>query len=112
MVYNEIQRQFAMVGPARCLAEQYSRYTYPYGVFGRIEDVRRECERRALDGIIHYVQSFCFRRIEDRILRESVALPVLTVECDMPGEVSGQLRTRLEAFVQMLEARKQGRPIF
>jgi benzoyl-CoA reductase/2-hydroxyglutaryl-CoA dehydratase subunit BcrC/BadD/HgdB len=65
-----------------------------------------------VDGIIHYVQSFCFRRIEDRILREATRLPVLTVECDLPGPVSGQLRTRLEAFIQMLEARKRGRPIF
>ena len=112
VVFNETQRQFAMVEPAGSLAEQYSRYTYPYGVFARAEDIRRECERRSLDGIIHYVQSFCFRRIEDRILRELVPVSVLTVECDMPGPVSGQLRTRLEAFIQMLDARKRGRPIF
>lgn len=112
VVYNETQRQFAMPEAAGSLAEQYSRYTYPYGIFARVEDINRECERRSLDGIIHYVQSFCFRRIEDRILRESVGLPVLTVECDMPGPLSGQLRTRLEAFIQMLDARKRGRSIF
>jgi benzoyl-CoA reductase/2-hydroxyglutaryl-CoA dehydratase subunit BcrC/BadD/HgdB len=112
VVYNETQRQFAMPEEADSLAEQYSRYTYPYGIFARVEDVKRECERRALDGIIHYVQSFCFRRIEDRILRASVPVPVLTVECDLPGALSGQLATRLEAFVQMLEARKAGRAIF
>jgi len=112
VVYNEIQRQFAMLEPADSLAEQYSRYTYPYGVFARAEDIRQECERRSLDGVIHYVQSFCFRRIEDRILRELVRVPVLTVECDMPGPVSGQLRTRIEAFIQMLDARKRGRAVF
>jgi len=112
VVYNETQRQFAM--PHRCgsLAEQYSAYTYPYGVFERTKDIARECRRRGLDGLIHYVQSFCFRRIEDRILRRTVRLPVLTIECDRPGPLSGQLKTRLEAFVQMLLARKRGQSIF
>jgi benzoyl-CoA reductase/2-hydroxyglutaryl-CoA dehydratase subunit BcrC/BadD/HgdB len=109
VVYNETQRQFAMLAPAGSLAEQYRRYTYPYGVFPRIEDIRAECERRRLDGLIHYVQSFCHRRIEDRIVRDRVGLPVLTVEADRPGPLSGQLKTRLEAFVQMLTAKKRGR---
>jgi len=112
VVYNETQRQFAMLRPAASLAEQYSRYTYPYGISVRLRDIRAECRRRALDGVIHYVQSFCFRRIEDRILRESLGVPVLTVECDRPGPLSGQLKTRLEAFVQMLIARKEGRSLF
>ena len=109
VVFNETQRQFAMLGPARSLAEQYSRYTYPYGVFPRVEDIRRECGQRRLDGVIHYVQSFCHRRIEDRILRERLPVPVLTLEGDQPEPLSGQLRTRLEAFVQMLMARKRRR---
>ncbi len=108
VVYNETQRQFAMLGPASSLAEQYSRYTYPYGVFVRIEDIRTECERRRLDGLIHYVQSFCHRRIQDRIIRQSVPVPVLTLEGDMPGPMSAQLKTRLEAFVQMLASQKRG----
>jgi len=111
VVYNETQRQFAMIEPADSLAGQYSRYTYPYGVFPRIEDIRAECERRRLDGLIHYVQSFCHRRIEDRIIRQRVQVPVLTVEGDRPGPLSGQLKTRLEAFVQMLTARKSGRAL-
>ena len=107
VVYNETQRQFAMPEPASSLAEQYSRYTYPYGVFPRVADILAECERRRLDGLIHYVQSFCHRRIEDRIIRRHVPVPILTLEADRPEPLSGQLRTRLEAFVQMLEARKQ-----
>ncbi len=107
VVFNETQRQFAMLGRAGSLAEQYSRYTYPYGVFPRIDDIRAECRRRRLDGLIHYVQSFCHRRIEDRILRQRVDLPVLTLEADRPGPLSGQLKTRLEAFCQMLAARQR-----
>lgn len=109
VVYNETQRQFAMPFDAASLAAQYTRYTYPYGVFARLEDIGAECERRGLGGLIHYVQSFCHRRIEDRIVRRSVGVPVLTLEADAPGPLSGQLKTRLEAFVQMLRARKRGR---
>ncbi|MDP6107742.1 MAG: 2-hydroxyacyl-CoA dehydratase family protein, partial [Candidatus Brocadiia bacterium] len=112
VVMNEMQRQFAMPGPRVSLGTQYARYTYPYGIFVRLEDIRRQCALRRVDGIIHYVQSFCVRRIEDRILRAEVDLPVLTVECDTPGPLSGQLKTRLEAFVQMLEAKKRGLSIF
>ena len=111
VAYNETQRQFAMPGGGGSLAEQYTRYTYPYSVFGRIGDIRTECERRGLDGLIHYVQSFCHRRIEDRIIRRRLSVPILTLEADRPGPLSGQLRTRLEAFVQMLRARKSGRRI-
>lgn len=112
VVLNEMQRQFAMPGPRVSLGKQYARYTYPYGIFSRLEDIRRQCALRRVDGIIHYVQSFCFRRIEDRILRAEIGLPVLTVECDTPGPLSGQLKTRLEAFVQMLEAKNRGLSIF
>ncbi len=109
VVFNETQRQFAMPRPAPSLAAQYSHYTYPYGVFPRVADLREECRRRRLDGLIHYVQSFCHRRIEDRIIRDETDLPVLTLEADRPGPLSGQLKTRLEAFVQMLAARKADR---
>jgi benzoyl-CoA reductase/2-hydroxyglutaryl-CoA dehydratase subunit BcrC/BadD/HgdB len=109
VIYNETQRQFVMPTPCDSLAEQYACYTYPYGVFARLEDIRAECERRRLDGLVHYVQSFCHRRIEDRIIRQSIDLPVLTLEADRPGPLSGQMKTRLEAFVQMLTARKLGR---
>ncbi len=108
VVYNETQRQFAMPGKAASLAQLYTRYTYPYGIASRLEDIRGEFHRRGLDGLIHYVQSFCHRRIEDRILREHLDLPILTIEGDRPGTLSGQLKTRLEAFVQMLSARKRG----
>ena len=111
VLYNETQRQFAMLTPCESLAEQYARYTYPYGVFPRIEDIRTECARRRLDGLIHYVQSFCHRRIEDRIIRRRLDVPVLALEADRPGPLSGQLKPRLEAFVQMLGARKRARPL-
>jgi benzoyl-CoA reductase/2-hydroxyglutaryl-CoA dehydratase subunit BcrC/BadD/HgdB len=110
VVYNEFQRQFSMPGRPRDLVEQYLAYTYPYDVHGRIEDIRRAVAERRLDGLVHYVQSFCFRHIQDRLLREALKVPILTLEFDHPGPLDGRSRTRLEAFVEMLDLRRAVRP--
>ena len=102
VVFNETQRQFCLPYLGAPLAEAYRRYTYPYDVFGRIEDIRSEAKRRGIHGVIHYVQSFCFRQMEDLILRKSLDLPVLTLEGDRPGRVDARTRTRIESFVEML----------
>ena len=102
VVYNEVQRQFAMPFATDDIVEQYRQYTYPYGVFGRIKDIQTEIENRNLDGIIHYVQSFCFRQIEDMILREKLAVPILTIEGDKPGRLDARTRLRLDSFLEML----------
>ncbi len=110
VVFHEFQRQFSMPAavaapPAADLVAQYLAYTYPYGIEGRLADITHAVRERRLDGLVHYVQSFCFRHIQDRLLREAVDVPVLTLEFDRPGPVDGQSRTRLEAFVEMLDAR-------
>ena len=107
VVFNEFQRQFAMLPLSRTLTEQYLAYTYPYGIALRIADIRQAVRQRRIDGLIHYVQSFCFRHIQDRLLREDAGIPVLTLEYDRPGPVDGRSRTRLEAFLELLRARRQ-----
>jgi benzoyl-CoA reductase/2-hydroxyglutaryl-CoA dehydratase subunit BcrC/BadD/HgdB len=102
VVFNEVQRQFAMPGRAESLTGQYLGYTYPYSFFERLEDIRRETVRRRVRGVVHYVQSFCFRQIEDILLRKEIGLPVLTLEGDMPGPLDGRTRIRIQAFVEML----------
>ena len=102
VVYNETQRQFTMPSESADFVEQYRKYTYPYGIFYRLEDIEREIERRSIDGIIHYAQSFCFRQIEDLIIRERLRLPVLTLEGDMPNTLDARTRMRLDAFLEML----------
>jgi len=104
-VLNEVQRQFAMPAPGGTLVEQYLSYTYPYSFFERLADIRAEVARRGVRGVVHYVQSFCFRQIEDILLREEVGLPVLTLEGDAPGPLDGRTRIRIEAFVEMLQGR-------
>jgi benzoyl-CoA reductase/2-hydroxyglutaryl-CoA dehydratase subunit BcrC/BadD/HgdB len=102
VVFNETQRQFSLPYFDRGLVDAYLAYTYPYDVFSRIEDIRAEIKRRKIDGIIHYVQSFCFRQMEDMILRKSLGVPVLTIEGDRPSPLDGRIKTRLESFVEML----------
>lgn len=106
VAYHEIPRQFALMARTPDLAESYTTYTYPYGIAGRVADIRAEVQRRKLDGIIHYVQSFCHRQIHDRLLREALDVPVLTVEGDAPGSVDARTRTRVEAFCETLNMRK------
>jgi benzoyl-CoA reductase/2-hydroxyglutaryl-CoA dehydratase subunit BcrC/BadD/HgdB len=55
-----------------------------------------------LDGLIHYTQSFCFRQIQDRLLRQQLNLPILTIEGDRPTLLDHRTRLRLEAFVDVL----------
>lgn len=102
VVFNETQRQFTMPFQTNDLVEQYRLYTYPYGIFFRLEDIQREIARRKLDGIIHYAQSFCFRQIEDLIIRDKLKMPMLTLEGDMPNRLDARTRMRLDVFMDML----------
>jgi len=102
VVFNEVQRQFAMPYEAEDLVEQYLKFTYPYDVFTRIEDIREEVQRRKICGIIHYVQSFCFRQVEDIILRKELAVPILTLEGERPGKLDARTRLRVDTFLELL----------
>ena len=103
VVFNEVQRQFAMPFETDDVVEQYRLYTYPYKVFQRIEDIAREAKRRQLDGIIHYTQSFCYRQIEDLIIRKRLDYPILTLEGENPTGLDARSKMRLESFLSMLE---------
>ncbi len=103
VVYNETQRQFSLPFDTEDLVEKYRLYSYPYSIFYRLEDIKREVKLRRVAGIIHYVQSFCFRQVEDIILRRSLDLPILTIEMDHSSGLDARVRLRLESFVSMLE---------
>jgi benzoyl-CoA reductase/2-hydroxyglutaryl-CoA dehydratase subunit BcrC/BadD/HgdB len=102
VVFNEVQRQFAMPYDSGDIVEQYALYTYPYDVFGRIEDISREIEQRNIKGLIHYTQSFCFRQIQDLIIRKHIHIPILTLEGESPGPLDARTRVRIESFLEML----------
>ncbi|HNW81338.1 MAG TPA: 2-hydroxyacyl-CoA dehydratase [bacterium] len=108
VVYNEIQREFAMLGESRDLADQYTQYTYPYSSSFRFSKAITEIKKRKLDGIIHYVQSFCHRQLEDIILRKmltdnGIKMPLLTIEADKPlTKIDSRVSTRIEAFLETI----------
>jgi len=103
VVFNEIQRQFAMPELGNSLAEQYSNYTYPYSIYERLEDITTELKRRQVDGVIHYIQAFCHRGIGDIIFRDALKLPILTLEGNDDFFLTHHIKTRVEAFLDMLE---------
>ncbi len=105
VVFNEVQRQFAMPQPGNSLAEQYTNYTYPYSIHQRIKDIKAELKRRRIDGVIHYVQAFCHRGIGDIIFRKAIGLPILTLEGNDDFYLTQHVKTRLEAFLDMLQRR-------
>jgi benzoyl-CoA reductase/2-hydroxyglutaryl-CoA dehydratase subunit BcrC/BadD/HgdB len=74
-----------------------------------VNDIETAIQQRHLDGIIHYTQSFCFRQIEDIILKRELDLPVLTLEADRPTAVDGRTLTRLETFIEMLRWKKSSK---
>jgi benzoyl-CoA reductase/2-hydroxyglutaryl-CoA dehydratase subunit BcrC/BadD/HgdB len=112
VVFNEVQRQFAMPNPGKSLAEQYTNYTYPYSIYDRLKDITAEISKRRIDGVIHYVHAFCHRGIGDIIFRESLKLPVLTLEGNDEFLLSHHLKTRVEAFLDMLQRRRRRNKIF
>ena len=108
VVFNEIQRQFAMPEPGNSLAEQYSNYTYPYSIYHRLNDITTELERRQVDGVIHYVQAFCHRGIGDIIFRDALKLPILTLEGNDDFLLTHHIKTRIEAFLDILKRSRRG----
>jgi benzoyl-CoA reductase/2-hydroxyglutaryl-CoA dehydratase subunit BcrC/BadD/HgdB len=104
VVYDEVPRQFCMSPDATDLADQYTRYSYPFGMTGRLHDITANIRSRNISALIHYTQSFCFRAIEDVVLRHGVDVPVLTIEGDEPVKGDERLRLRLESFSEMLRS--------
>lgn len=107
VVFNEIQRQFSMPESSSSLPEQYCNYTYPYSTEGRITDIKQQITERKIDAVIHYVQAFCHRAISDIIFRETLPLPILTMEGNNEFGLNQHLKTRIEAFIDMVQIKKE-----
>lgn len=110
-VYNEVQREFTFprVDKARDIFHQYYDYTYPYDVNYRIIELKKQIKERQLDGIIHYTQAFCYRAVEDIILKEKLDIPILNIEGDKLNTLDARTKLRLEAFLDMLVDLKESR---
>jgi len=105
VVFNEVQRQFAMPEPGESLDEQYTNYTYPYSIQERIRDIKAQLTQRHIAGVIHYVQAFCHRGIGDVVFRDAITLPILTLEGNADFFLNTHVKTRIEAFLDMIQRR-------
>jgi benzoyl-CoA reductase/2-hydroxyglutaryl-CoA dehydratase subunit BcrC/BadD/HgdB len=108
-VYNEVQREFAFPrsSEASNIFEQYYDYTYPYDIDFRLREIKSQIDLRKIDAIVHYTQAFCYRAIEDIILREKLNIPVINIEGDKLNSLDARTKLRLEAFLDMLSDVKE-----
>ncbi|MDV2989861.1 MAG: double-cubane-cluster-containing anaerobic reductase [Dehalogenimonas sp.] len=72
----------------------------------RLDDIIKMARDLKADGIIHYNLQFCHTYANeavqvDRALAEA-GIPLLRVETDYSDEDAGQLKTRIDAFLEML----------
>jgi benzoyl-CoA reductase/2-hydroxyglutaryl-CoA dehydratase subunit BcrC/BadD/HgdB len=73
----------------------------------RLDDVVRLAKEYQVDGVVHYNLQFCHTyaneavRMEQRLSKEGI--PLLRIETDYSDEDSGQLKTRIEAFLEMIK---------
>lgn len=102
VVFNEVQRQFTLPFPGADIIEAYGLYTYPYSLFKRLDDIKKEIATRNIHAVIHYTQSFCFRQIEDIIIRKEIGVPLLTIEGDRPGNLDARTKMRIDAFLDLV----------
>jgi len=73
---------------------------------GRIEDIIKYAEEYSVDGVIDANLSFCHtyavehRDVETGLKEKNI--PVLQIETDYSSEDSGQIKTRVEALLEMI----------
>lgn len=73
---------------------------------GRTEDILKYAREYKVDGVIYYNLSFChtysveYKKVEKALKDSNV--PVLFIETDYSTEDSGQIKTRVEAFLEMI----------
>lgn len=73
----------------------------------RLTDIETIAKRVKADGILHYAIQFCtpymIEATKVRKVAEKIKIPFLRIETDYSMEDMGQLKTRIEAFLEMME---------
>lgn len=73
---------------------------------GRIQDILRYVEEYKVDGVVYSNLSFChtysveYKKVEEAL--KEAGIPVINIETDYSTEDAGQIKTRIEAFLEML----------
>ena len=90
---------------------QCPRYMNQDKVRGRQEHVKQLAEEYNADGVIYEQIKFCEywgyeRALASHIMTNEFGIPSVTVDRQYTANASGQLRTRVQAFVESLEIKK------
>ncbi len=73
----------------------------------RLDDIVQLAKEYQVDGVVHYNLQFCHTyanevvKVEKRLEKEGI--PLLRIETDYSDEDAGQLKTRIEAFLEMIK---------
>jgi len=73
----------------------------------RVDDIIRLAREYRVDGVVYYNLQFCqpysieYRKVEKAL--QEAGMPVIKIESDFSDEDTGQLQTRLQAFLEMIE---------
>lgn len=111
------ERSFHLPGEGEDLLTGYARQLLRQIPCLRMADDTAREERIALitaqaDGVIYHTVKFCdIYSYEYAVLRGRLRIPVLKVETDTTRQCEGQIRTRVEAFLESLAAAKGLQPI-
>lgn len=73
---------------------------------GRIDDIIRYSKEYSVDGVIDFNLSFCHTyAVEHKAVEKALKeknIPIMQIETDYSTEDSGQIKTRVEAFLEMI----------
>ncbi len=95
--------------PYKSISERYlkrSPCSRMVDVFGRIKSIVSLIEKRAISGAIYHSLKFCDHTLYDYPLVkeefEKKHIPLLHINCDNSSKSEGQIKTRIEAFIEQL----------
>ena len=100
--------------PLEAIAQRYLRVTCACMTPNtqRFEDLERLCADFDIDGVIDLAWQFCqpfeieSYRVRE-LVRDKLGLPFLHVTTDYSAQDEGQLKVRIEGFMEQIEASKQ-----
>ena len=87
------------------------RYVTPRKIKFRQDQAAELCKEYKADGIIYEQMKFCTywsyeRTLQSHVLTEDYGIPTLSIDRPYRAKMSGQLMTRVQAFVESLEIKK------
>ncbi len=95
--------------PYKSISERYlkrSPCSRMVDVFGRIKGILSLIEKRAISGAVYHSLKFCDHTLYDYPLVkeefEKKNIPLLHINCDNSSKSEGQIKTRVEAFIEQL----------